>query len=131
MTNNQVINPRLESLIVYMSQVAPRNINKLAYQYGYVVPVTEEGRQGFLYRGVSEEGDSFLRDMARMHPDRDLILNADGPSGEAVEPNVINLKSNPVPENISLPVLKESKTDTLRIAIILVVAFIMYKIIKG
>lgn len=121
-----LINPRLEKLAIYYAQIAPRAVNKLAYKFGYHAPKDEESRLGFLYTGLQEEGDAFLRSMAKYHPDRELILNADGANQE---PNVIDL-TTPIATQAAAPVTSApqspDKGDILRLAIIIVAAFIIY-----
>lgn len=117
------MNPNLQALVGYVAVMNPKGVNQVAYKYGYLPPVSEEGRQGFLYRGIMEEGDDFFRDIARIHPDRELILNADG-SEPAVNNGsaVVDLKSE-----------APSKTDNkqlIRIIVLVVIAYILYKIIK-
>ncbi len=72
------MNPRLEALVKYMAEADPRSVNKLGYKYGYLPAESAEGREGMIIRGIIEEGDPFLKDMAMFHPDRELILSANG-----------------------------------------------------
>jgi hypothetical protein len=119
-----LINPRLEKLAIYYAQIAPRAVNKLAYKFGYHAPKDEESRLGFLYTGLQEEGDAFLRSMAKYHPDRELIMNADGANEE---PNVIDLsKDTKAAPSAFVAQNSPDKSDILRLVIIIVMAFVLY-----
>ncbi len=61
-----------------MAEADPRSVNKLGYKYGFLPAESAEGRAGMIYRGIEEEGENFVRDMAMFHPDRELILAANG-----------------------------------------------------
>jgi hypothetical protein len=125
------MNKYLENLISYVAENNPRGVNKLAYKYGFMPPVSREGREGFLFTGISEEGDGFLKSIARYHPDKELILSAhyaDGSDGAGTEPNIINLKDDTTTVVSSSPE-KKPDTDTIKIALMLFVAFILYKIL--
>lgn len=122
------MNKYLQNLASYISENNPRGVNQVAYKYGYIAPVSQEGREGMIFRGIMEEGENFLKDLARVHPDRELVLNADGSpstSDATTEPNVINL-SNPPLVRASV----SASSETIKIAIILVLAFILYKILS-
>jgi hypothetical protein len=115
------MNRRLENLITYMSHADPLAVNRLAYKYGFIAPVSAEGRQGLLIRGIQEGGDEFIRDMAKMHPDRELIMNADG-SETPISIQSTSAPSSNTPGN--------SNSDLIRVIILLVVAYILYKMIS-
>lgn len=124
------MNKYLQNLASYISENNPRGVNQIAYKYGYIPPVTQEGREGLIFRGIIEEGDNFLRDLARVHPDKDLVLNADGSEmpvsiDATKEPNIINL-STPAP----IKAITTSGSDNAKIVILLAIAFFLYKILK-
>lgn len=124
------MNKYLQNLASYISENNPRGVNQVAYKYGYIPPVTQEGREGLIFRGIMEEGENFLRDLAGVHPDRDLVLNADGSQEPSMtdatkEPNIIDLKSAPVQV-----IEKIDNSEMIRIAVLLIIAFTLYKILK-
>lgn len=130
------MNSKLESLISYMAQVDPRAVNQLAYKWGYLPPETVEERQVMMFTGLEEEGDEFLKDMARFHPDRQLVLNADGfgiQNEPRANPNTIRLNADGDPAPVVAPAITKSnqidKSDMYRIIAFLIVAFVLYKII--
>lgn len=117
------MNPNLQALVGYVAVMNPKGVNQVAYKYGYLPPVSEEGRQGFLYRGIMEEGDDFFKDIARIHPDRELILNADGS-----EP--INNGSTVIESSQEKTIIKSDNKQLIRIIIFIVIAYIVYKIFE-
>lgn len=125
------MNQNLENLVRYVSQ-NERGVNRLAYLYGYLPPVSVQGREGFLYQGLQDEGENFIRDIARIHPDRELILNADGSVDDGAwrEPNVIRLPSSQTQQEIIPSSNVADKAFILRVAFILVLFVIIYNIIK-
>jgi hypothetical protein len=118
------MNPRLEKLLNYMAAVDPNMVNKLAYKYGYIPPQSEESRRGFLYKALGENGNKFLKSIAKYHPDRELILNADGAN---IEPNVIDLRE---PKSDPIPAPLNAKSETLRIIVIAIVILVIYHILS-
>ncbi len=121
------MNQRIQNLVTYIAQVDPRAVNKLAYEYGFVVPTTQEGRMGLMFTGLVEEGDTFLRSMAKHHPDRELILNADGAN---VEPNVIDLSAAKPASTLTTEKPLDVKNDTLRLVVIVIIVFVIYSIFQ-
>lgn len=136
---------KLEALATYISYVDPRAVNRLAYKWGYPAPGNAQERMKFLFSGIEEEGDSFLKDMALNHPDRELIMNADGNllhirnDNPNREPNVIRLNADgeqavasPI-GNQTNQMIKDSsmtKSDIYRLIVILLSLFILYKIFR-
>ncbi len=132
------INPRLEKLIKYMAETDPRAVNRLGYKYGFVPAQTDEGREGMLLRGVMEEGDEFVRDMAKMHPDAELIQAAfDG--SDAGYPNArqvgdgytikLNAMDGSIDNSSGNTVIKAgvAHTDLCRMFLLIVLAVIIAK----
>lgn len=126
------MNKYLENLASYVSENNPRGVNKIAYKHGFIAPLTQEGREGLIFRGVMEEGEIFLKDIADIHPDRDLILssryalNADGSTddGASVEPNIIDVRKEK-----AVTIIKDN-SDVIKFIVIIVLAFVFYKIMK-
>jgi hypothetical protein len=117
------MNPKLENLVEYISVSNPRGVNKLAYEYGFIPPVSTEGRKGFLFTGLMEEGEDFFKGIAKIHPDRDLIMNADGLNPN--EPNIIDLRNPSVTETVK--VIKDN-SSLINIAILAILVLIAYKV---
>jgi hypothetical protein len=126
------MNQSLIDMASYIAKVSPKGVNKVAYKYGYPLPLTEEGRLGFIIKGFSEEGDEFLRDLALVHPDRDLIISAseisdaDGSNTQLDIINVSDLKG----EFTKPQIIVKENSDTIKLVILLVVAFVIYKILS-
>lgn len=119
------VNVRLENLAEYVAGVNPRGVNKLAYKYGFIPASSHEGRKGMLFTGLMEEGEEFFKDIARIHPDRDLILNADG---SPTEPNVIDLRmrKEDLPQTIGNSISKRGPSDIIAVIIIIIIAALAY-----
>lgn len=69
---------KLEKLVKYIAENNPRGVIMLANKHGFKHPNTDEGREGLLFKFVTEEGNAEgLRGLAQIHPDRELILSAE------------------------------------------------------
>lgn len=90
------------SFLHTVATFSPNKVNLLASKYGYVWPEqNDESRLGFLMALWEDQGEKALMDIALIHPDKELILEA---SKEA-EPLTISISQNA--DGV------ESKIDTL------------------
>ncbi len=132
------MNPRLEALAKYMAEVDPRSVNKLGYKYGYLPAESAEGREGMIYRGIMEEGESFIKDMAMFHPDKELILAANGEQnyiGEVADNSKQVTDQQAAQGKAKFNFIGEQATADpkfmVTLVVFLVIAFLVYQIISA
>ncbi len=143
------MNPRLQALARYMAETSPRDVNRLGYKYGFLPADSAEGREGMIYRGLMEEGESFLKDVAMFHPDREMILAANGeqnyvgtigypPMNDTLtgtskryswRADGVELGTTTGPEELTTVKKEDDPKFMLRIVAFIIVAFLLYQLL--
>ncbi len=137
------MNPRLQALAKYMAETSPRDVNRLGYKYGFLPADSAEGREGMIYRGIIEEGESFLKDVAMFHPDREMILAANGEQnyvGTQGYPPMndkryswradgVELGTTEGPQELTTVKKEDDPKFMLRIVAFIIVAFLLYQLL--
>lgn len=135
-----MINPRLEALAKYMAEADPRSVNKLGYKWGYLPAESAEGREGMIYRGIIDEGEAFLKDVAMFHPDREMILAANGEQNYVGETGIVpkQYTYQEMAQGLDKPnfvgEVKQMGADPkfmLTLVMFLVIAFLTYQLIAA
>ena len=69
-------NEQVGTMLLTIAKYNPYGVNLLADKYGYPRPSNDEMRVGFLLSLIEDKGNEALADIAMIHPEKDLIIEA-------------------------------------------------------